>query len=157
MMWHRLIAWLAALPCRFHGHRWVELARNPHIAPENVMCARCCGDCGCGQIVNFVHRGVYGAGGIFLIHGRACTHAQAGCGISQREAAEPPSEHLHYCSRCRRRGRKEGAREAKREAVELLRHAVHRLHPISKGCPQCVQIKEYIAAAEADAAEEGKP
>jgi hypothetical protein len=67
---------LRLLRCRLRGHRWIELARNPHIRPEDVMCARCCPDCGCGRIVNFVHLGQYGAGGIFLIQGRACPHAR---------------------------------------------------------------------------------
>jgi len=87
-------------------------------------------------------------------------------------AAEPPGEHLHYCSRCRRRGRKEGAREAKREAVGILvgLAAQHQGDP-SDLCwcewnalmkpeehhPACKSARQYIAAADADAAEEGKP
>lgn len=75
MTWSRFIAWLAGLPCRIRGHRWIAIARNKYIAPADVMCARCCPDCGCGRTVNFVYRGVYGAGGIFLITGKACKHA----------------------------------------------------------------------------------
>jgi len=64
---HHMIAWLQGFWCRRRGHRWVEVV--------NIMCARCCSDCGCGQIVNFVHDGQYRAGPILLIVGRACAHA----------------------------------------------------------------------------------
>jgi hypothetical protein len=82
-------------------------------------------------------------------------------------------EHLHYCSRCRRIGRKEGASDAKREAVRILKgvqmltvnggpcwcgrmqeqsrwpHAPRPYHTAT-----CKAARAYCAAAEADAAEE---
>lgn len=67
MSWARFISWLRGFRCRRRGHRWIEVV--------NIMCARCCDDCGCGEIVNMVSDGQYRAGPIFLITGRACPHA----------------------------------------------------------------------------------
>jgi hypothetical protein len=72
MNWPRLIAWLAGFRCRRHGHRWIE-----HFTGHRSTLARCCPDCGCGQVKianGGGHDSAYG-GGPSCERGEDCGHA----------------------------------------------------------------------------------
>jgi hypothetical protein len=69
-------------------------------------------------------------------------------------------EHLHYCSRCRRIGRKEGASDAKREAVGILARVLRLAsmdgYAMNPHADRDLEAARAYIAAEADAAEEGE-
>jgi len=78
----RLITWLAGYHCRRRGHRWIE-----HFTGWRRMLARCCPDCGCGEI-KIANSGGHDAthgGGPSAERGEDCPHRLP---IAEAEAAQ---------------------------------------------------------------------
>ena len=67
------------------------------------------------------------------------------------------TEHLHYCSRCRRIGRDEGQRAEQRRAAEIMRRLLRWAGPDGYAITSSVEDSDDIEAAKqyiAEAAQE---